>query len=326
MKNRFLIILFCLTFSINGLFGQFNSFRPFGGTIRVLSTDGVYMRKEPNLNSEILIKIPFTNEIKIDSIAENDTIINKIKGYWVKGKYNNIQGFIFSGYLAYFDYVKADTLNNEFRLQQPGLILFELEKLNYDVNLNWYSLYYDRNKKSFNLNKANIDLNNQADCAYVQIVSSDKNNPKFFIGSKNILDTGFIANDLIDDLDKKIGYNSNLFEFDSCQTLTDLTGLEIQCKIIDKINRNKIIKQIILTKGNKKQILVSDKIYDYLIDLEFFGDLDGDANPDLILNVYNNTGDGSQGGIYYLYLSSKAGDNEFVKMVSNYKWSTGGCD
>jgi|GEM_PF-3779299 len=290
--------------------------------LRVVPFEGVNLRESPNLESKVILTIPFAQQVKVYDIVRFDTIIDNRNGNWVKAKYQQHQGYIFSGFLEDFQYVEADSLNRIFRIQPPGLIITELS---YEPDLYWYGLFLNSLKSSFELQYVDIKIlsyksvNDPVGCAELSIETTTLNNrPQFFLGSIIPLETG-TSNNLGNDI-KWPGYSSSLNKKSECDF--NLGQLAYTLRLEGAVgNRN-----LNLTLNRTKQQIHPHGFNHKYVSLEYAGDLDGDQELDIILNLFNDTGDGGQGGTYYLYLSTEAKNNELVKLVATYNWSTGGCD
>lgn len=68
--------------------------------IYVIAKSGLNIRSNDDLNSKILGKFVFCEKPNLVEIKNKHEVINNIEGYWVKVKKNEVNGFIFSGYLG----------------------------------------------------------------------------------------------------------------------------------------------------------------------------------------------------------------------------------
>lgn len=57
------------------------------------------MRKESNLNSEIICTIPFKDKVEIITKSNENIKIDNISGNWEKILWNGKSGWVFNGYL-----------------------------------------------------------------------------------------------------------------------------------------------------------------------------------------------------------------------------------
>ncbi|WP_258101488.1 SH3 domain-containing protein [Marinoscillum pacificum] len=285
---------------------------------RVIPVNGLNLREQPSLNSRVLVSVPFSEEISTTEVVGSDTIIDGSKGHWIKAKYKNHSGYVFSGFIENYKYVKAGILNSQYRIQPEGLIITELS---YDPALNWYGLYHDLTSDMFTLENVEIVLKSYKSsvnglCADLSIENPNrKGNPGFFIGS-----------------DKKFHHGiMRITRTDLMKCTTDTSGCKLNMGnnyylIFVDSNDEKNLKSIKVSSKQVEQTLVSETSKSSFVRIEFAEDLDNDQNIDLILNIYEDIGDGAQGGKYYLFLSSEAKGSNIVELVSTYSWRTGGCD
>jgi hypothetical protein len=101
----------------------------------------------------------------------------------------------------------------------------------------------------------------------------------------------------------------------------ELGGKKYELKVIDALNeKDEKISALVLESAGKRQVLHTsiEGGEDGLGLLFWVGDLDRDNKPDfyMSLSVHYNVGN------HNLFLSSKAGKNELVKLVANF-WTTG---
>ena len=111
MKKLFLILL--ILFNINSLNAAENY--KFGDRLFVASPKGLNLRAEPSPTSKILVELkcniqitivdnlPFTKSFTY-SITNFSSGTLKIKGFWVKVSFNNLEGYVFGGNLSNYKY------------------------------------------------------------------------------------------------------------------------------------------------------------------------------------------------------------------------------
>jgi len=69
----------------------------------VIAPSGLLLRKEDNLASEQLGKMPYGASVKVLSRPDNSSIsVSGIKGHMIQVQYNDITGFAYDGYLTRF--------------------------------------------------------------------------------------------------------------------------------------------------------------------------------------------------------------------------------
>jgi hypothetical protein len=99
-----ILIIFTLGFFLNVCYGT--NYKE-GDTLRVVSKSGLNLRDSPNLNSNKIFLIPFSEEVEVINtfefeLAKKDTIEGRI-GNWIQIRVNNKLGFTFDGYLTKFN-------------------------------------------------------------------------------------------------------------------------------------------------------------------------------------------------------------------------------
>lgn len=305
MKSAFILILSCCL--LNGFGEQTQRPEVF---YRVVPVDGANLREMPKLDSRVILTIPFAEQVSTSDIVNYDTIIDNRNGNWIKAKYKTHSGYIFSGFIEDYKYVEKSSINSFYRIQPEGLIIKELS---YDPELNWYGLYHNTASDQYELKKVEVEIisyKSTVICAPLSIENPNRNgNPGFFIGSSINLNPGL--------------KNTSRTTLHKCLSNAD------ECTLtLEEINYSILLEdfKLKITNGHEEQLLISGISESTFLRLEFAEDIDGDNKLDLILNAFKNTGDGSQGGTYYMFLSSMVKDKSLVELVSTYNWSTGGCD
>ena len=111
MKKLFLILL--ILFNINSLNAAENY--KYGDPLYVASPKGLNLRAEPSSTSKILVELKYNSQISIiDKLPFTKSftylVTNfssgtlKIKGFWVKISFNNLEGYVFDGNLTNYKY------------------------------------------------------------------------------------------------------------------------------------------------------------------------------------------------------------------------------
>lgn len=95
---KVILIIFIILFNYELLSSKIN----VGDEVLVFSKSGLVLREQANKKSNKLATIPSGSIIKIKEKIDSNTweVIDKLSGYWIKVEYNNIDGFVFSGYLV----------------------------------------------------------------------------------------------------------------------------------------------------------------------------------------------------------------------------------
>ncbi len=77
--------------------------QPLPNLMYVIAPSGLLLRKEDNLDSEQLGKMPYGASVKVLSRPDNSSIsVSGIEGHMIQVQYNDITGFAYDGYLTRF--------------------------------------------------------------------------------------------------------------------------------------------------------------------------------------------------------------------------------
>jgi hypothetical protein len=104
MKTKIIFLLFLApVFCVYAEYVRSYDFEP--GKYRMLDYP-VNIRSQPNLNGSVIGKLGLNDEIEVIENMGNEQQIESVWQYWYKIKSNNIEGFIWGGYIAvkYFIY------------------------------------------------------------------------------------------------------------------------------------------------------------------------------------------------------------------------------
>ncbi|MBC6993350.1 SH3 domain-containing protein [Neolewinella lacunae] len=105
----------------------------------VVAKSGLNVRAEKSLESKKVGGLPFQAEVEVIPGAgnEEEISIDGRPGKWVKVRYRNIQGYVFSGYLKRGKlYIPSGEINNGYRILNLGT---RCTAINYDPALIWYT-------------------------------------------------------------------------------------------------------------------------------------------------------------------------------------------
>jgi hypothetical protein len=128
-------------------------------TMYINASGGLRVRSLPSIDGERIGLLNYSTEISITREVNKNLIINGIEGKWVYIKADNIEGWVFSGYLS--DRIELDQKKYEVKLQgifvgmnstQVCSILNNPSKIEYEnyenTNLRYEYWYYDGIKLS----------------------------------------------------------------------------------------------------------------------------------------------------------------------------------
>ncbi len=71
-----------------------------GDHLQVLAGPGLHLRKKPNTAAALLTSIPYRTVLTVLNVSRSDMVIDNIHGFWVKVRYRQHEGYVFSGYLS----------------------------------------------------------------------------------------------------------------------------------------------------------------------------------------------------------------------------------
>lgn len=270
------------------------------------------LRVSPNKGAKILINIPFGSRIEYltNQCYNSDTTLVSlygddyaVAGSWVYVKYNNIKGFVLNTYLSYYDKpsIEPNDLNNEYLVLFPGCDCnFNIHNV---TRWNFYGFYKTEND-SLKIRKIKINyISDYKDytCPLI-LYTADNLNLEFIIGSKEEMfkDESTIFNKSVEIL-----YNENEKQLAKELRKVGLTLLDHSNKTRDDFF------ELIYSDENKKQ-KINLKGFALPTRIKFIGDLDNDGKNDFIISY------GETAGPTILYLSSKANENDLLKMVASF--------
>jgi uncharacterized protein YraI len=67
---------------------------------KVIAKSGLKIRTAPNLNSDVLITLPFNETIEVVNGNEKLDIVHGENGIWCKVQYNNLEGYAWSKFIS----------------------------------------------------------------------------------------------------------------------------------------------------------------------------------------------------------------------------------
>jgi uncharacterized protein YraI len=93
MKIKISLLFFIII--ANSLFSQ-----DINNTLYVNASKGLNLRMEPKPNGKVLTIIPNGEKVLVVEVKNEKITINNISGSWVKIKWNNLNGWVFNGFLS----------------------------------------------------------------------------------------------------------------------------------------------------------------------------------------------------------------------------------
>lgn len=70
---------------------------------RVKSKQGLNIRAQTDVNSEVLISVPYYEHIDIITVNYKSDVINDESGYWYEVEYNGTKGYAWNKYIQEFE-------------------------------------------------------------------------------------------------------------------------------------------------------------------------------------------------------------------------------
>ncbi len=272
------------------------------------------LRVEPDAQSGVLATIPNGEFVAHISSLQPDKLleVNGLKGYWMKVRYQQQEGFVFSAYLS-----------GKYVLLSEGAIL-----QNAPVVKHWYGVYYTETGEILRTIGVRFDTVKYDDGAFAHLVlkTNQKDTPIFVIGLNKPLPSrqtgvwaatvGALWNDPSpiragDQIALPIGRDRNGFIPPYYYLLATgsyeleswgFTQKDFRLFVADNYSRYKVRQEL-------THILPGIESFKPV----WAGDLDQDGKPDLILEctTFNAVQD-------VLLLSSEAGPDELLRPVAVY--------
>jgi hypothetical protein len=103
LNKKSALIFFFITIISYSLYAQQSkvwTFLPDGGSPRYILDQPVNIRNEPNLNGRIIGQLQLDDSVFIKEKTNNLQEIDNVLAYWYKIKKDDIEGYIFGGYIA----------------------------------------------------------------------------------------------------------------------------------------------------------------------------------------------------------------------------------
>lgn len=220
MKIKLFTFLLFLSFTINS--------KAESCELSVIAKSGLHLRSEASQNSKILKKFNFGEIIFSPGTCEHIAQLEKdnlieiegIHGFWIPVYQNEIEGYVFSGYLMFGNVFKNSNdksidniiLDEKFYYGDEGILKYEyLNYEQYSPHLKWHTIVMK--KDSFSIQSAKIDLVNlnnrwKSDEIYVPNVALEIDSTlkfDFLIGTQKALKPGTYPSTLYEQCDGTFG-------------------------------------------------------------------------------------------------------------------------
>lgn len=327
MYKFYLSVVIGLLTSIN-LQAQFEEHNISKYLNEVIAESGLNMRKAPQLDAEVVTKIPFGARITlmdnksfgIDTVTIIKTEVKEliIRGHWLKVHYKGKYGYVISSYLRenrpnqyrskYKDNIE---LNSDFVLLNPGWDC--VDNFVAKKNFYWYGVYQENNH---NIIKA-IDfefINSINGYSSFGIIAKDNKNLEYIIGAKKKLKG--LNNKITYDYYLTLQNLKNLKRSDTCFVYGERDFYIEYNQAESNSGRVYDYREVEFRKDGITQKLLPLEDQQMNRAIRFIGDLDGDGDPDYIITH------GEKQGRVMLYLSSQKNKKyPIAKPVAAYYWS-----
>lgn len=314
MKNLIGVFLFCFLF----VYCHAQSYWPDEFSVMVSKLN---MRETPSVNSRILTTLEWGDIVypaTIDSLeTQTCDTINNLSGCWWKVQHHNHTGYVFSPYLR-----------QPYMLAYEDSYLGEIPKYRF-----WYGVYYDETKGAEYIKKIKpslVEEENTTDDHRHTLLKTDQTAKSLFIiatfDSIPEKEMGlFTRNDRIgrkcsgtlDPGDIDYLYSSSAESRITSESYVMYTTGTYIYKGNDILRTNIDIVIVGTTQYSKQKVVQNMKQYfgnKEAYSLEYFGDIDGDDRPDLIMS-----GSSTSSGGTILFLSSRAKEGELLSPVAGFE-------
>lgn len=311
-----------------------------GKTYQVIAPSGMNMRAEASTKGKVVAKVPlgaFVTLTDEEGRSYGDLTVDKIKGHWVKAKYEGTEGYMFSGYF-YNPMEQRKPEHPDFLVAQWGD--GETSEPHYDPNLNWYGIF--REKGIYSLESVVIHFGGEA---FQSMQSNREGDMNIFIGSRKKLKTGPISGqetnygeDYVMGQSLTPGHQVLMnFDYQGGNTYDMLTTLgTVSTSGYEGFNEMSgepyvgmkfTNYELRLTRFEenadqpRSQTMIKYSKEAFLpFTLLWYGDVDGDGHSDCLIEQQNEEGDFEQ----VLYLTTPATKGKLIRRVASVQvW--GGC-
>ena len=286
----------------------------------VTAKSGLILRQLPSINSEKVTGIPFGEKVMVGfdaDLVKADVIENK-QGYWVRANYRGAEGFLFNGFLS--EQPVYDVLPNiEIHLPNledgPFMGLFVDEEEPYGQGL--------AELKKINYDTINYESHNGL-IDYSDVVIAETKYPYFtFFGLNNaerkvnawLFETE--EGNLYPGVMRTVYYSGSNYTLYATGEVVRVENDDSGNGELMMVKNYEVILERRSPDAVQRQVIMKRKSMPMaywgsggLANIRMAGDLDGDAQPDFIIENYLMEGYESS-----LFLSSEAEDGFLVKLV-----------
>ena len=318
MMERFILLLFLL-FSENIISAQELTIG-YSYTAIVKAKSGINMREAADATSKKILSIPYNSRITIVSYDTSYVaVIENIKGFWIHGKYNDEDGYVFSGFLEiqncldgiYFTII-ADSI----------LVDNDLFATSCEPYLGFYENKSDQFETEFTVKPVKMECVEAPDYWYENAlkISADQQKPIFMFSglaiNKKSITGRLLKNEMLYPSETlSIGQNNDFYYIAYAKGNGIENDNKFPYEIFSKIENYKVwIRKIDKKTNLYSEYLIEEMTYGYSgLGLTFYwtGDLNDDNIPDIIYKASNH----HAGWTCFLLLSQPESSKDLYKKV-----------
>ncbi len=296
---------------------------------KVTAESGLVLRKSPSIDSDKILTVPYSEKVIVgyDYTINESSVIENIKGDWVRANYKGIEGFLFDGFLnetPEYDLpyqIELDVL--PLLNEAPFVGLFADSKDPFSMNemtlrrLEFETVVYEGENYLNEYAKLKISDGQYPDFIFSGLdVQDRKIAVKFFEMQEGKLSPGVVRTEYYSGSDYSIYATGNVVEVENEHSEAGPTMVIKNYKLFFERRNEYSVKRQVLMEREELPIDVWGSRG--LANIRLIGDLDGDAQPDLLIEKYYEYGFET-----ILYLSAEADEGYLLKMV--YKSVEAGC-
>lgn len=297
-----------------------------GSFVYVTATQ-LNIRHDPSLDSQVIGKLKLGDLVTIVSETNEHVTIDGIQGTWKEIEFNNVKGYVFSGYLS----GSAVSFND---IDTFDIVFDMLYELNYNPTLNWYGIYSTPKGDKIEMVAPKPYINDKfIDLKAISFLQDTIKNYKFFIGTKEELAIGVVGVTTYYKDKWLIGKQSiDLILYSNEQNF--LTGHKLVSSLVqlcDGIYGDKSFENYVLRYFNFEQVQHGESVIIYepktnylnqIPTLAWYGDLDNDGLPEFLFFI---NGDNRGMDIEFIKIFRENNKLNAKQLISKRPPFAGGC-
>jgi len=319
-----------------------------GWTYTVIASNGLSIRESPNIDSDKITIVPFGELVQSSNHGVSDKLdtIGGTIGFWMKIKYKDISGFMFSGFLVsedVFPLSRADTIPyviidewveySEAGKYSPGFY----NPSYYIPNMYWYGIKVMDTTTMITKTNVIPEYNpnrwNKTDTIFfdVKLKVDNQEDFDFVFGTKHEIESGEIKSNKYYGLNSKIGlfiypeqfvrihpFNAG-YQLNGSETITLLKNAENNIKrkyTLDLLHYGDTI--LVKNINNVFDLNRPARMHAGFKNPQLFwsGDINNDRNPDLILKYRMMHESAGESGLYCIISQVENGKIEYYAITT----------